>query len=341
MDGHEGAHRSTSELYLHSRIANFTDADDTLQRAAVSVSRRRSSCKLKFCGPIVKIFPQEITVLPLSRFTRAILLSMLGLVPLALIGCNSSDGQGDKQIVLTGSSTVAPLVGEIAKKFETLHPGVRVDVQSGGSSRGVADARRGLADIGMVSRALKSAEKDLTSYTIAKDGICIILHRTNPVASLTDDQIVGIYTGRINNWKEVGGADGEITVVNKAEGRSTLELFVGHFKLDNADIKADTVIGDNEQGIKTVAGNPGAIGYVSIGTAEYDASHDVAIKLLPLAGVGASIENVRSGEFPLSRPLNLVVKGEPTGLAAEFIEFARSRDVNQIVLEQYFVPLAQ
>src|SRR6056297_146102 len=217
------------------------------------------------------------------------LLVRLTLVAMLTAGCNSSPS--DLQIVLTGSSTVAPLINEIAKRFEQSRPGVRVDVQSGGSSRGVADARRGLADIGMVSRDLKSEEQDLTAITIARDGIGIIVHRDNPVSSLTDAQIVAIYTDRIHRWDELGGPEAPITVVNKAEGRSTLELFVSHFHLDTKEIKADTVIGDNEQGIKTVAGNPNAIGYVSIGTAEYDVAHDVAIKLLPLAGIEASIEN--------------------------------------------------
>ncbi len=279
---------------------------------------------------------------PRRRMSWATSLLLVGFLPFAFPGCTSNNNAArDNQIVLTGSSTIAPLVGEIAKRFEALHPGVRVDVQSGGSSRGVADVRRGLADIGMVSRELKAKEQDLTAFTIARDGVCIIVHRDNPVTSLSDEQIVAIFTGRTRNWNDVGGLDAPITVVNKAEGRSTLELFVGHFNLDNAEIKADAVIGDNEQGIKTVAGNPNAIGYVSIGTAEYDAAHDVAIKLLPLDGAEASIKNVRDGTFPLSRPLNLVVNDEPTGIVAEFIEFARSQDVDPIVLEQYFVPLSQ
>lgn len=281
---------------------------------------------------IAKLFP--------AKSLKAFLLVVIGLLPLLLLGCNAGR-DSEKQLVITGSSTVAPLVGEIAKKFESLHPGVRVDVQSGGSSRGMADARRGLADIGMVSRDLKSGEDDLMVFTIARDGISIIVHRDNPVTSLTDDQIVSIYTDGINNWSEVGGLDAPITVVNKAEGRSTLELFLEHFELDNKDVKADTVIGDNEQGIKTVAGNPNAIAYVSIGAAEFDASNGVTIKLLPLDGIEASIENVRAGTFPLSRPLNMVVNGEPVGLAAEFVTFARSRDVHPIVLEQYFVPLSE
>jgi len=244
-----------------------------------------------------------------------------------------------KKLVLTGSSTVAPLAAEIAKRFESLNPGTRVDVQAGGSSRGVSDARSGLADIGMVSRGLKKNERDLLHFTIARDGVSIIVNSKNPVTALNDGQIVAIYTDRINNWKDVGGSNAPITVVNKAEGHSTLELFLKHFHLKNSAVKADVIIGGNEQGIKTVAGNLNAVGYVSIGTAEYDASHGVSIKLLPVGGVKASIESVRNGSFPLARPLNLVTKTRPEGLAKKFIDFATSSKVNDIINEQYFVPI--
>ena len=265
----------------------------------------------------------------------------LGLA-IALLGALACDHPAeDRRLVLTGSSTVAPLASEIAKRFEAQHPGTRIDVQMGGSSRGVADAERGLADIGMVSRALKDSERDLTPATIARDGICIIVHEDNGVTGLTNEQVVAIYTGVTKNWSEVGGVDAPITVVNKAEGRSTLELFLEHFGLENKNVRADVVIGDNEQGVRTVAGNPDAIGYVSIGTAEYDATHGVPIKLLPVGGVAPSIASVAGGVFPLSRPLNLVTKGPPTGLAAEFIAFARSEAVHDIIKEQYFVPVAQ
>jgi len=173
----------------------------------------------------------------------------------------------DNRLVLTGSSTVAPLALEIGKRFEQQNPGTRIDVQTGGSSRGINDVRTGLANIGMVSRALKVSETDLTAHTIALDGIGIILHRSNPIEALSDGQIKAIYTGQIRNWHEVGGQDRPITVVNKAEGRSTLELFLQYFTLKSSQIKARVVIGDNQQGIKTVSGNFGAIGYVSIGTA--------------------------------------------------------------------------
>lgn len=254
---------------------------------------------------------------------------------------NAQSAQTQSKLVLTGSSTIAPLAAEMAKRYEAEHAGVRIDVQSGGSSRGVADARQGVADIGMVSRKLKETEKDLQAMTIAKDGVSIILHKENSVSSLSDQQIIDIYTKKITNWKEVGGQDAPITVVNKAEGRSTLELFAQYFKLEPKDIKADVVIGDNEQGIKTVAGNPNAIGYVSIGSAEYDATHGGTIKLLPVKGVAASIANVANEKFPISRPLNLVTKTTPTGLQKDFIDFARSSKVQDIVKQQYFVSPAQ
>ena len=242
-------------------------------------------------------------------------------------------------VVLTGSSTVAPLASEIGKRFEQEHPGTRVDVQTGGSSRGIADARQGVADIGMVSRSLKPEESDLTPFAIANDGIAPIVHAENPVTTLTDDQIVGIYTKRIKNWQDVGGQDAPITVVNKAEGRSTLELFAKYFELETPDIKADVVIGDNEQGIKTVAGNVNAIGYVSIGAAEYSESQGTPVKALPIRGVAPSLVTVQDQSFPLSRVLTLVTKTEPEGTAKDFIEFAQSQQVHDIVEEQYFVPL--
>lgn len=230
------------------------------------------------------------------------------------------------------------MAAEIGKRFEALHPGVRVDVQTGGSSRGIADARQGLCDIGMVSRSLKRSEGDLIPFTIALDGIAVILHRDNPVQALSDSQVVAIYTGAVSDWKQVGGRDAPITVVNKAEGRSTLELFLEHFKLKNIRVKAHVVIGDNEQGIKTVSGNRQAIAYVSIGAAEYSAGSGVPIKALPMGGVPATLENIRNGSFPISRPLNLVVKSAPGGLVKEFLDFAQSATVNDLVENLYFVP---
>ena len=262
------------------------------------------------------------------------LVSIFGLFG-TFFGAQANEGK----LVITGSSTMAPLLLEIGKRFEATHPNTRIDVQTGGSSRGIADTINGLADIGMASRALTAKEQHIHGIVVARDGIGIILHASNPIDQLTNDHIRDIYTGKITNWRQVGGHDASITVVNKAQGRSTLELFLQYFHLSNREVHAHVVIGDNEQGIKTVAGNPHAIGYVSIGTAQYDASHGLPIRLLPLQQISASIENVRTGIFPLSRPLTLVTKSSPTGLTKTFIEYALSTQVHDLILQQYFVPL--
>ena len=275
----------------------------------------------------------------IDHLLSAALLLALGGIAETAIAQTTGTNQLSGKLVVTGASTLAPLISEIGKRFESLSPNVRVDVQTGGSSRGVADARQGLADIGMVSRAIKDEEKDLHAFPVARDGVGIILHKDNPVQSLTDEQVIAIYTGKITNWKDVGGKDAAITVVNKAEGRSTLEVFLHYFKLKNADVKAQVVIGDNEQGVKTVAGSRHAIGYVSIGTAEYDESQGVPIKLLQIGGVTASTETVRNGTFPISRTLHIVTRTQPAGLTKAFIDYAQSKAVHDIIAQQYFVPL--
>ena len=270
-------------------------------------------------------------------------------VAFLLAGCGGIDrvatenpegsAQLEGKLVLTGSSTVAPLMAEIGRRFEEQHPGVRIDVQTGGSSRGIADARSGAADLGMISRGLSAEEGDLQAFTVAQDGICLIVHAENPVQSLSTEQVRAIYTGAVNDWRDVGGEDGPITVVNKAEGRATLEVFQKFFGLTSEEIEADVVIGDNQQGIKTVAGSSSALGYVSIGAADYEVGRGTPIKLLDFGEAQATPETVAHGEFPISRPLNLVVREAPAGLVAAFVEFARSPTVHDLIEAQFFVPV--
>lgn len=245
----------------------------------------------------------------------------------------------DGRLTITGSSTVAPLVAEIAKRFEAEHSGVRVDVQTGGSSRGIADARSGAADLGMISRDLADDEGDLVALAIARDGVGLLVHASNSVAELGRDQIVGLFTGALADWSEVGGEPGEVTVVSKADGRATLTVFLDHFDLQSSQLQPDVVIGHNEQGIKTVAGNPRAIGYVSIGTAEASIAQGVPIRLLPLDDVAASTAHVADGTFPMARSLYVVSVGEPAGLAAAFLDYCRSEGVHDLVEAQFFTPI--
>ena len=215
-------------------------------------------------------------------------------------------------------------------------------MQTGGSSRGIHDTRSGLANIGMVSRALKAKETDLQAHTIAWDGITLITHSSNPVKALSNAQIKAIYTGNINNWREVGGTDHYIVVVNKAEGRSTLDLFLRYFQLNNTEVNADIIIGDNQQGLKIVEGNPHAIAYISIGAAAFEVRQGTPINLLSINGIAATLANVEKGTFPIARPLNLITtinnSNGSSSLTQRFINFAQSEHVQDLVTQQFFIP---
>lgn len=257
----------------------------------------------------------------------------------SLTSCQS-ETSAKQTLTITGSSTVAPVMAEIAKRYESVNPDIRVDVQTGGSSRGIADARRGLADIGMISRALKANETDLNGHLLALDGLAVIVHQDNPTTALSDAQIKAIFTGTMTDWHTLSPPhSGQVTVVSKASGRSTLEVFLAHFNLKESAIKASIIIGDNEQGIKTVAGNPQAIGYVSIGAAEYQIQQGVPIRALPLNNIAASTANVANGKFPLARELNMVSHGTPTPLAEAFIAYAQSAAVHDLIMDLSLVPV--
>jgi phosphate transport system substrate-binding protein len=259
------------------------------------------------------------------------------------LGCRPPERKV-QNLVLTGSAGMTPLLREMGKRFEESHPDVHVDVQARGSTSGAADARQGLADIGMVARNLKPDETMLHATPIARDGVCFLVHRSNPVASLRDDQIVSMYTGSVSNWKQVGGPDRPITLVQLAEGQvqgqgpALLELFLDHFKLKSTQIRADAIVQNSEQGIQAVAERPGAIGYVSCSRAE-GVGENVPIRVLSAGGITPTTEHVRDGTYPLSRPLNLVTRDEPKGLAKEFIDFARSNAAVDLIEKHHYVPL--
>lgn len=241
-------------------------------------------------------------------------------------------------LTVVGSSTIGPVVAELAEQFERAHPGSRIDVETGGSSRGIAAVRDGQADIGMVSRALKREEADLRAHMLARDGIAMIVHSSLPILELERESIRRIYTGELTDWSALGGPRRPITVVHKAEGRSTQELFLAHMHLDAADVRAAIVIGENQQGIKTVSGLEGAIGYVSIGAAEAAQAEGAPIRMLALDGVAATSSHVRDGRYPLSRELNLVTRAERSASAEAFIEFCLSSAAAITLEENFLVP---
>jgi len=251
----------------------------------------------------------------------------------ALAGCDT----GPDKLVVTGSSTLAPVITRVAERIGQ-ESGIPVDVQSGGSGRGINDVRQGLADVGMVSRALDASEQDLDAVVVARDGIALIVNERNPLEELSREQVRALYLGRTQNWSELGWKDKPVTVINKSSGRATLTRFLEFFGLDNREIEADMIIGENQQGIQAVASDPAALGYVSIGTAEYEAEAGTGIRLLALEGVEASTDTLSAGRYPLARDLSLVTRGERSEPVKRFLAFARSDAVGDLYSDHYFIP---
>ena len=239
------------------------------------------------------------------------------------------------KIRLAGSSTMAPLVEALGKRFQKLHPEVAIEVATGGSSRGVHDVREGSSNIGMVARSLNDNERDLIGFPIARDGVCLIVHKDNPVKSLSSEQVVGIYTGQITNWKEAGGNDAPIAAFNRAEGQAVRELFSQFFKIKSEDFKVSGNAAENQEGITAVVENPNAIVYMSIGEVDLRIGQGMPVKSLAMHGTAATIRN---GCFPIQRPLMLVVRTLPSGIMDEFIDFALSPSATETISECRFVP---
>jgi phosphate transport system substrate-binding protein len=238
---------------------------------------------------------------------------------------------------ITGSSTMCPLIGAIAERFRAVQPGVRIEVQCGGSDRGIKDVREGHAEIGMIARALKGDEKDLFGFPMARDGVSLIVHRDNPLTSLSEAQIAGIFSGEIRAWQPLNGKSAPIAVILREKAKPVSELFEKHFNL-SARIRGTVVPGDNPVTIAAVAADPDAIAYVSSGEAERKANSGVAIRVVPVGGVMPTERNVITGNYPLTRPLSLITRDLPAGASKDFINYCLSSKVVDLIVRFDYVP---
>jgi phosphate transport system substrate-binding protein len=283
------------------------------------------------------------------RFGKSIQWLLLPALALAIGGCSGDEtspgqplqvGIGNLKgtLVLTGSSTMFPLIQEIARRFEAQHPEVHFEIQMGGSLRGISDARQRKADIGMSSRALNDNEHDLSGFPIARDGVCFVVNKDNPIESLSNKQLADIYLGKVTNWQDLGGKNAPIVVVSRTESHSSLELVESWLHINRREIKAQAIVGDVSEAIEAVAKDRNAIVFDSLCDAERRANRGAPVRLLSLDGIAATERSVRSAGYPLSRSLLLVTSDFPAGLKKAFIDFALSSQVTDLIRKYNFVP---
>jgi phosphate transport system substrate-binding protein len=244
-------------------------------------------------------------------------------------------------LVVAGSSTLAPLMTDIARRFETRNRGVAIEIHSIGSGPGVSELRAGRCDIGMISRPVADNERDLFAFPIARDGASVVVHRTNAVGNLTSRQLTDILTGRITDWKQLGGRPGLIRVAWRTEGQGVPELLLQQLKLRNDQVHSHALFFENADAVKYAADNRGAIAFAALGVAERMAKSGVAIKLLAYEGVPASNRTLRDHTYALSRPLILLTRSVPDGLHKRLIEYATSKAVADLHEKHNFVPYSE
>ncbi|MCM8792498.1 MAG: PstS family phosphate ABC transporter substrate-binding protein [Candidatus Omnitrophica bacterium] len=262
---------------------------------------------------------------------------ILGLVLLGL----AIPAYAKKKVVIAGSTTVLPIAQKAAEIFMNNKGEADISVRGGGSGVGIASLIDGTCDIADSSRPIKDTELDKAvangrspkAHVIAMDGICVVVHPNNPIVELTKKQIKDIYTGKISNWKQVGGPDQKIVVVSRDTASGTFEAF-GELVLKGERVRADALMqASNQAVVSTVSKTPAAIGYVGLG---YLTS---SVKAVEVDGVKPSKENVLTGKYPIARPLFMYTDGNPKGLVKEFIDFILSQEGQKLVEEQGFVGL--
>lgn len=238
-------------------------------------------------------------------------------------------------VTTDGSTSMEKVIGALGESFEGENSKATFTYNPTGSSAGITAVAEGRCDIGLASRALKDEEKSqgLKETVLAYDGIAVIVNPENGVDGLTVEQIADIYTGKITNWKDVGGSDAEIVLIGREAGSGTRDGFESITGTEDA-CKYRQELSSTGDVITTVANNPNAIGYASL------ASIKDTVKALEVDGVAPSEDTVKDGTYKVQRPFMLITKTDAqlSDVAQAFFDYVTSADANAVISAAGAVP---
>lgn len=243
-----------------------------------------------------------------------------------------------------------------AEKYQSAHPEVSLSVTGGGSGTGIAALINGTVDIANASRAMKSEEKQQAEangitpveFVVARDAIAVIVNPENPIRQLTLQQISDIYSGKYNNWSEIGGDNRPIVRVSRETNSGTHVYFLETVlrlgdKNNTTLFSTDTMLLPSSEGIiSEVRQNPNAIGYDGLGYVPPDLMNSVIAVARDASGsyVIPSVATVNDNSYPVARDLYMYTAGEPTGAVNDYLDWILSPEAQVIVADLGFVPIA-
>jgi phosphate transport system substrate-binding protein len=289
------------------------------------------------------------------------LLAVLVIVPMIFIGCKKKTDEVEKTVItIKGSDTMVNLSQKWAEEYMKLHPEVSIQVTGGGSGTGVAALLNKTTEIANSSRELKSAEledaksKGVTPFTyqVALDGIAVIVHPESKVDNLTIQQVSDIFSGKITNWKSVGGIDMPITLYGRENSSGTYEFFKEHVlgKVNGKQVDYSTatqVLQGTAALGEAVARDKKGIGYGGVGY--FAERNDVkilhikkdenSIAISPSENNKVNYDVIWSGDYSISRYLYCFTNGEATGKLKEFMDFIVSQEGQDVVRTMEYIPL--
>ena len=260
---------------------------------------------------------------------------------------------GKNAIQVKGSDTMVNLGQAWAEKYMEENPAEFIAVTGGGSGTGFSSLISGTCDIAMASRNIKDKEIALArqkgidpfEIKVAMDGLAVVVNPKNPVSKLTVDQLARIFTGKVTNWKEVGGQDAKIVILSREVNSGTHVYFKEHvLRKGDPNSKEEFAPGalllSSSQAIADeVAGNTAAIGYYGMGYISVKQKAIQVAKDEKAEYISPTVDNVINGKYPISRPLFLYTNGEPKTAVKKFVDFVLSKEGQDIVLKTDFVPV--
>ncbi|MCE5340689.1 MAG: phosphate ABC transporter substrate-binding protein [Planctomycetaceae bacterium] len=276
-------------------------------------------------------------------------------IVLVVLFASAFASAASNMLQVKGSDTMVNLGQAWAESYMETNPQDFISVTGGGSGTGLSALISGTCDIAMSSRDIKKKEiefagkKGIKPFEIkaALDGLAVVINPKNTVVKLTMDQLADIFTGKITNWKQLGGHDGKIVLLSREVNSGTHVYFKEHVlrkgnPAGTEEFAPSALMLSSSQAIADeVAGNADAIGYYGMGYISPKQKPVSVAKDANSEYIAPTIDNVVSGHYPISRPLYLYTKGEPTGLVKKFVDFILSKAGQEIVVATDFVPVSK